>query len=323
MEEDPEFARAHRAALDHVLALVARSDWGGGLVLRGSMTLQAWFGDRARPPADLDWIVPEAAVFPDPLDPFPYVDDIVWVQQWPEAADGAARYEMWGEEDFETFGLHPVLPPEELRWISAEEYTPPSFLDDLAETIRNAPRVAENVRLIADDISADGGSDYDYDYDSPGERLVVPWYTMDPEPLEGEVRLDFALSETLPDAPIWAPIPRGDGGPPTPVVTASRELSLAWKLLWLHSDSDSEEGAAGKDLYDAVLLAESPDVHLTPALLSRVLDYRANYFTVRAIADWDVKWDAFRYRHPWVEGDLASWLERLAQAVARIMVVRR
>lgn len=320
MEQDPGYARAHRAALDHVLELVARSEWGGGLVLRGSMTLQAWFGDRARPPADLDWIVPEPIVFPDRLDPFPYVQDIACVQQWPEAADGALAYEMWGEEEFDTYGLHPVLPPEELRWMLPEDYEPPTFLADLIETVRANP--AAGVRLDADGIRSEGGADYEYEYNSPGERLVIPWRAMDSE-AEGEVQLDFAMAETLPDAPIWSAIPRGDAGPPTPVVTVSRELSLAWKLLWLHEDSGSEDGAAGKDLYDAVLLAESPDTHLSASLLDAVLGYRSNGFTLRGIGEWDVRWDAFRHTHDWVEGDRAAWTDRLVRALTPVMTVRR
>ncbi|KAK1185667.1 nucleotidyl transferase AbiEii/AbiGii toxin family protein [Streptomyces sp. NBS 14/10] len=73
----------------------------------------------------------------------------------------------------------------------------------------------------------------------------------------GEVRLDFARDELLPQAPVWTPIPRGDGGTPIAVRTASRELSLAWKVLWLHADCETEGQAQGKDLYDAVLLAEA------------------------------------------------------------------
>ncbi|MFI6869983.1 nucleotidyl transferase AbiEii/AbiGii toxin family protein [Nocardia sp. NPDC050406] len=323
MEQDPGADRAHRMALDHVLALVARSEWGGGLVLRGSTTLRAWFGERARPPADLDWVVPDGLVFPEPLDPFPYVDDIACVQQWPEAADGALEYEMWRAEEFETYGLHPVLPPEELRWMWPEEYEPPSFADDLRATIRSSPCAAVNVLLDGDGVRVEVSGYREYDYNTFGERLVVPWRTTGSDPHSGVVQLDFAFDNTLDDAPVWSAIPRADGGGTTPVVTASRELSLAWKLLWLHRDSGSEDGAAGKDLYDAVLLAECPDTRLTTSLLTKVLGGSADYFTLRRIQNWDVRWDAFRYTNPWVEGDRASWLDRLVAALVPVMTVRR
>lgn len=47
---------ARRSAIDHVLQIVERSQWNQHLVLRGSILLQAWFGDEAREPGDIDWI---------------------------------------------------------------------------------------------------------------------------------------------------------------------------------------------------------------------------------------------------------------------------
>jgi hypothetical protein len=41
---------SHRLALDHILGLVAGAPCGESLILRGSMTMLAWAGDRARPP---------------------------------------------------------------------------------------------------------------------------------------------------------------------------------------------------------------------------------------------------------------------------------
>ncbi|MER6319914.1 hypothetical protein ABT237_40140 [Streptomyces sp. NPDC001581] len=54
------------------------------------------------------------------------------------------------------------------------------------------------------------------------------------------VRPDFARDEWLPEPPVLTAIPRGDGTGPTVVRTASRELSLAWKLLWLHAHCAAE-----------------------------------------------------------------------------------
>ncbi|WP_051022190.1 nucleotidyl transferase AbiEii/AbiGii toxin family protein [Nocardia pneumoniae] len=327
---------AHRAALDHVLAVVAGAEWAAGLVLRGSMTLQAWVGEHARPPADLDWIAPglSAADFPDPLDPFPYVDDITWVQQWPEAVDGAAEYQIWAEDEFATFGSRPVLPPEGLRWMQAEEQwwpqpdrdSPPAILTDLVEAIRADPHAGGGVVLDADAAEHDGkwgySYGYDYGYDTPGVRIRVPYHTDSGE--SGAIRLDFAAEEPLPDAPVWTAIPRGDGGPPTPVITASRELSLAWKLLWLRSDSMEKDRVAGKDLYDAVVLAECPQTHLTPRLLRTVLGEHAHGFGPETIRRWRVDWDSFAVTH-WVcyemdiDFDANSWLERLAHAFSALI----
>ena len=87
---------AHRAALDHVLRLVAAAECGESLVLRGSMAMLAWIGDGARPPRDLDWIVRASQATPiDDLDPYPYVSQLDAARMWPEVAHGAGRSKIW------------------------------------------------------------------------------------------------------------------------------------------------------------------------------------------------------------------------------------
>ncbi|MFF9867520.1 nucleotidyl transferase AbiEii/AbiGii toxin family protein [Streptomyces sp. NPDC013953] len=91
--------------------------------------------------------------------------------------------------------------------------------------------------LVAEDI---------WTYDRvPGRRMVLPWSV--PGLPEGQVQLDFVFSERLPAEP--EPVELACGAV---VLAATPELSLAWKLLWLISDAHPQ----GKDLYDAVLLAE-------------------------------------------------------------------
>ncbi|MFI1330818.1 nucleotidyl transferase AbiEii/AbiGii toxin family protein [Streptomyces sp. NPDC020845] len=314
----PERRAAHRAALDHVLALIAEAPWSTSLVLRGSMVMSAWAGQAAREPADLDWVVLEDEVRVDPLDPYPYVAGVEVVQQWPEAADGAARYEIWRDEEFDTGGQRAVLPPEGLHWIVADaetvEPSPPYM--DLLDRVRRQPEAAPGVLLDADAAKDDGTWTY-AEYDTPGVRLVIPWRAEGLPP--GEVRLDFARDELLPQTPVWTPIPRGDGGTPIAVRTASPELSLAWKVLWLHADCETEGRAQGKDLYDAVLLAEAHGTRLSPRLLRKVLRRTlgsgADGFGPGAVARWRVDWSGFRAEHPWVRGTAEDWLGRLARAL--------
>ncbi|WP_205647930.1 nucleotidyl transferase AbiEii/AbiGii toxin family protein [Actinomadura rubteroloni] len=52
---------ARRQALDHVLTAVASSPWADHLVLRGSLLLRAWYGEAAREPHDLDFVVVPAS----------------------------------------------------------------------------------------------------------------------------------------------------------------------------------------------------------------------------------------------------------------------
>lgn len=308
---------ARRAAMDHVLGLIAASSWSDGLVLRGSMAMLAWAGDAAREPGDLDWIVLDQLAVPvDSLDPYPYVDELDLVQQWPEAADGAARYEIWQHEEFETGGFHPVLPPEELHWVidqDAKEQSRPYV--DLIELVRRDPEAAPG--LLLDAAGAHEDDEWTYSgYDTPGVRLVIPWRA---EGLgEGQVQLDFARDERLPEAPILSAIPRGDAGPPVVVRTASRELSLAWKLLWLYTDSATGGDARSKDLYDAVLLAESELTRLSPGLLLEVLrraPIEEEGFHPYAIHVAEADWAEFRQAHPWVQGMAGEWCTRLLRAV--------
>lgn len=311
---------AHRAALDHVLGLIADAPWSTSLVLRGSMTMAAWAGEAAREPADLDWVVLEDEVLVDPLHPYPYVDRVDVVQQWPEAADGAACYEMWEAEEFGTGGQRPVLPPEGLHWIRADpenaEPSPPYM--DLLDRVRTSPEAAPGVMLSADKADQDGTWTYT-EYDTPGVRLIIPWHAEGLPP--GAVRLDFARDELLPEAPVWTLIPRGDGTS-VAVQTASRELSLAWKVLWLHADCAAEGRAQGKDLYDAVLLAEAEGVSLSPRLLRKVLRRSlgggADDLDPAAMARWRIEWNGFRAEHPWIQGSAEDWLGRLVRALTPV-----
>ncbi|WP_026119979.1 nucleotidyl transferase AbiEii/AbiGii toxin family protein [Nocardiopsis potens] len=48
---------AQRRAMEHVLTAVAAGPWADRLMLRGSMVMPLWAGERARRPRDLDWVV--------------------------------------------------------------------------------------------------------------------------------------------------------------------------------------------------------------------------------------------------------------------------
>ncbi|MFD5327059.1 nucleotidyl transferase AbiEii/AbiGii toxin family protein [Streptomyces sp. NPDC127092] len=202
--EDPalraRWQEARVTALDLVLAAVAGSPWADSLVLRGSMLMSAWFGDAARTPKDIDFVVVP---------------------------------ETWRVEE-------------------------PRTADMLAGIAEAAERLAEE-RGTNLSISAAGAvSEYIWTYERvPGRRLVIPWAA--PGLPGGQVQLDFVFDEPLP-LPAEPAEVAGVG-----LMAASRELSLAWKLMWLLSDMYPQ----GKDLYDAVLLAESCPPPL--ALVERLL----------------------------------------------------
>lgn len=306
---------SHRLALDHVLGLVADAPCADSLILRGSMTMLAWVGDRARPPGDLDWVVrPPAGVPRDRLSPYPFVDQPDMVQVWPEVAHGAGRYKIWMFEDLDTGGFAPRVPPDGLHWVDAEELQHPENLHlDVLDLVRRQPRTDSGVTFDPDAATVDATWGYAYGpadgAEGGGVRITLPWRTSGER---GSTQLDFAYDEPLPDPPISTAVPRSDGGPPTVVWSASRELSLTWKLQWLAADQANDGRVAGKDLYDAVLLAELDGVRLPDRLRRRVLRAVPSPDAVR---DWAVDWAGVSVH---AAGDPPDWLDRLAQALRRI-----
>ncbi|MGW3717746.1 nucleotidyl transferase AbiEii/AbiGii toxin family protein [Streptomyces sp. NPDC005133] len=316
----PRWRTARRTVQDHLLRVITESSWGDGLILRGSLPLQAWVGAAAREPGDLDWIVlePSADDFVDPLDPYPYVDGIDVVQQWPEAADGAAAPELWTDGDCHaTGGARPALAPDGLHWLDSDALEPgPDPQDEVVAALEAGPPPPEGIRIDPGAVTSDGVWMY-RTYETPGVRVVVPWQADGLPP--GELRMDFAQDERLPEAPVWTACPRVDGGQPIPVRTASQGLSLAWKLLWLSEDQQAEGRSAAKDLYDAVLLAEHPRTRLPSRLLRTVLGPHAAGFSPETVLDWLVNWSAFHAENRWVEGDPDGLRARLAGALAALL----
>ena len=145
---------------------------------------------------------------------------------------------------------------------------------------------------------------------APGRRLVLPWRSPGLPP--GFVQMDFVFGEELWDHAVRTPMTDGAGGTATPW-TATPEQSLAWKIQWLESDQYPQ----GKDLYDAVLLAEH--CRLSPALLERALEAGGRGGDRAAKADfpmdWRVDWEEFRREYPWVVGEAPDWQARLVRAL--------
>ncbi|TWJ08004.1 nucleotidyltransferase AbiEii toxin of type IV toxin-antitoxin system [Stackebrandtia albiflava] len=174
------------------------------------------------------------------------------------------------------------------------------FLDDLTALVRRDPGPG----TVVGDVAVEEIWAYER---ASGRRMVFPFR---PEGLpEIAVQADFVFREPLPVPPEPLEIPGVD----RPMLAATAPLSLAWKLLWLETDMHPQ----GKDLYDAVLLAEhttaGPD--LVRGVLARELGDSAADFTPRSVLQWDVDWANFVEEYPAVQGDRRSWLRRLAVAL--------
>lgn len=147
---------------------------------------------------------------------------------------------------------------------------------------------------------------------APGRRVVVPWRAEGLPP--GTVQIDVVFNESLPEPPVAVSVAGAD------VLAAGAELSLAWKVLWLYTDTYPQ----GKDLYDAVLLAESarPSRELLVGVLRPELGERAETVDERLLReegslDSD-EWDDFVSDCPWVEGGPGEWVDRFEAAMAPV-----
>jgi Nucleotidyl transferase AbiEii toxin, Type IV TA system len=142
-----------------------------------------------------------------------------------------------------------------------------------------------------------------------GKRIVVPWNVAG-LPV-GDVQIDIVFGEKLPEQPIQTVI----AGIAMPLWSASPQLSLVWKLLWLITDRYPQ----GKDLYDAVILAEHYGfpLDLCRGVLAShnvsVKKYTEYQYWLKALEG--LEWDVFQQEYPGVMGSGADWIDRLVQAL--------
>lgn len=258
---DPDVERAwheaRRTAIDLVLSAIADSSWANSLVLRGSVLLRAWFGNAAREPGDLDFVVTPAS------------------------------------------------------WRIDEERTD-SMLTGLARAAETLSHRSDSTVRI-DAAKAAGDDIWTYDR-VPGRRLVLPLSSDGPS---GFVQLDFVFNEHLPVAPEPVLLPSATGGPGALLNAATAELSLAWKLMWLMCDAYPQ----GKDLYDAVLLAEHTPLRYE--LLRQVFLGAAPSDGCRPVGQREiaalkhsVEWDHFVAEYPDVTESEDDFVDRLGAALA-------
>lgn len=245
-------------AIEEVLGIIAESEWAEHLVLRGSVSMREWYGNRAREPRDIDFVFQ------------PYKVKI---------------------DDFHFNKLYHFLRREILNQATQREAT---------------------YELIAQKTSTDSIWTYER---ADGRRLSIPW-KREGVP-GGEVQIDIVFGEKLPELPVDLIIPTVSGR--YQFQSASKELSLAWKILWLASDYHPQ----GKDLYDAVLLAEDPSVELSVDTLRTVLgigsgDYGGNLpglFGPQTHVSLNDEWNHFTNEYPEFSYTPEELIGRLREAL--------
>lgn len=177
---------------------------------------------------------------------------------------------------------------------------------DLIAMVAREPEI-DAVRFDVDAIAIDDIWTYER---APGRRIVYPWRSAGLP--AGAVQMDFVFNEQLAAEPIRVDVPQPDGGVIS-VRCASMEQSLAWKILWLETDSCPQ----GKDLYDAVLLAER--VQLPFNVLRNTAEAAPGFRIADLSADsplrWSVDWENFQREYPQVTGEAIEWQARLATAL--------
>ncbi|MFD9497406.1 nucleotidyl transferase AbiEii/AbiGii toxin family protein [Streptomyces sp. NPDC060005] len=237
--------------------------------------------------------------------------DAIAASQWREALvlRGSVLMSLWfPDEAREPGDLDFVVVPH--TWEIDEDRTHHMLHGIAAAAQTLAEERGSEVEISASGAVIEGIWTYDR---VPGSRMVLPWGA--PGLPGGHVQLDFVFNEHLPEASEPVELPGG-----TVLQAATPDLSLAWKLMWLINDMHPQ----GKDLYDAVLLAER-----------HVLGYDLLREVFRLSGEWPspgserrirfadvtesvkhVEWDHFVTEYPRFKDAEREYAERLVRAVA-------
>lgn len=219
--------------------------------------------------------------------------------------------------------------PKDIDWVVlAQDWTADgdeadAMLEDIVRRFTAAGRVGD-VALDPSQVVRDPIWTYER---ADGVRLTFAGHIDRLPPVK--LQCDFVFGEVLWQAPVVAMLSTASGVD-VRVLTASPELSLAWKLMWLLTDLYPQ----GKDLYDAVLLAERHA--LPPDLIHRVVSavladggaWWASLTPAPRVEELfssqlgRVAWADFVSEYPGVGEQPAAWVERLQRALPSLWDAR-
>lgn len=177
------------------------------------------------------------------------------------------------------------------------------FLQELPRNILFAQAGVVLGRAAIDDI---------WTYDRvPGKRIVFYWQTARLGYIP--IQMDFVFREVLWKEPVLLQM-NADSPLQAEVWVTDKELALAHKLLWISTDLHPQ----GKDLYDAVLLAENTPISVDLLTHAIVDSERLQRNQVLVNLDFDrtyINWDWFQREYPHISGTESDWLNRLKAAL--------
>jgi hypothetical protein len=275
---------ARASLLQTSLRAIANSSVRNDVLLRGSLTLNAWYGARARRAHDIDLVAMNPKIGADSSE----ARDLLWELQ---------------------ACVHEALLEADVR------------VQDDAVTTGSASGPS---------ITTDAIWTYDR---AEGRRITLPWvFNASTGPMRDTIQIDVVFAEPIITPPrqellFGSARATGDRDPQTrshvlagdPALHAflwfaSKEESLAWKLLWLEGDAHPQ----GKDLYDAILLAE--DTALSCEVLKCVYQSKGDAWKhgldTSFVRSFGVEWEHFVAEYPKLaNGTKAEALERLAKAL--------
>ena len=218
---------------------------------------------------------------------------------------GSLLQKAWfGEEAREPGDIDWVFRPKD---VGIDDPLAKELFTDLKRRVAENPS-AGDAEIVVKNIFTDDIWTYER---AAGKRIVFPWRKEGLPP--GYIQMDIVFKEDLWTDPVQTRIPTVRHSSRV-VWSVDQEISLAWKLLWLETDMYPQ----GKDLYDAVLLAEN--THLSLDLLKLVLQSgdwrpRSEEFSVDFPLEWEVDWENFKLEYPWIEGSAEEWQARLSAAL--------
>lgn len=198
-----------------------------------------------------------------------------------------------------------IVQPANLRLDQSDAKT---MLDDIIKALRTQAKRGD-IQIHVENITRTDIWTYER---SPGHRMGIPWSCGSLPPAVAQ--MDFAFEQKLIEPAIPLKLENPDE-PPVTVIAASPGESLAWKVMWLMEDMLPQ----GKDLYDAVILAETFPLSsdtlkgvLYPAHTTKFMRWNRN----KPLLQDEPDWENFLRECPWVEGECATWIHRLETALA-------